>query len=58
MKKVCDTCQFRNAHGICVNNKSVYFGTRVKEGTCPMWDTNTLNIDRKDIEVYPQTIGD
>ena len=38
MEKKCDTCQNRNDHGICTNHESVYFGTRVEDGTCQVWE--------------------
>lgn len=48
MDKTCNTCDHRNAHGICTNAQSVYFGSRVDDGTCPVFacnKTELLNID-------------
>lgn len=36
--KTCNTCQHRNAQGICTNHDSVFFGSRVDDGTCPVWE--------------------
>ena len=38
MNKTCNTCQHRNAQGICTNHDSVFFGSRVDDGTCPVWE--------------------
>lgn len=38
MNKTCKTCQHRNAQGVCTNVGSVYFGGRVDDGTCPVWE--------------------
>lgn len=38
MEKKCNTCQHRNAQGICTNANSVFFGSRVDDGTCPVWE--------------------
>ena len=38
MGKTCNTCQHRNAQGICTNHDSVFFGSRVDDGTCPVWE--------------------
>lgn len=38
MDKTCSTCQNRNEHGLCTNAESVFFGTRVENGTCPVWE--------------------
>ena len=37
MDKTCNTCQHRNSHGVCTNAESVFFGSRVDDGTCPVW---------------------
>lgn len=37
-KKSCKVCQHRNGQGICTNHESVYFGSRVNDGTCPVWE--------------------
>lgn len=41
MDKKCVTCQHRNEHGVCTNAESVYFGSRVDDGTCPVWEWQT-----------------
>ena len=38
MEKTCNTCQHRNSHGVCTNENSVFFGSRVDDGTCPVWE--------------------
>lgn len=38
MEKKCNACQHRNAHGVCTNENSVFFGSRVDDGTCPVWE--------------------
>ena len=38
MDKTCQTCQHRNSHGVCTNENSVFFGSRVDDGTCPVWE--------------------
>lgn len=37
MEKTCSTCQ-NNDHGVCVNKDSTLYGTRVEDGTCPVWE--------------------
>ena len=37
MERNCQTCQHRNAHGVCTNAESVFFGSRVDDGMCPVW---------------------
>lgn len=38
MDKTCQTCQHCNEHGVCTNDDSVYFGSRVDGGSCPVWE--------------------
>lgn len=38
MEKTCNTCNFRNEHSICTNEKSVFFGSRVDDNVCPVWE--------------------
>lgn len=38
MEKNCTTCQHRNEHGICTNENGVFFGSRVDDVTCPVWE--------------------
>lgn len=38
MEKTCSTCQHRNDHSLCTNAESVFFGTRVEDGTCQVWE--------------------
>lgn len=37
MERNCQTCQHRNPHGVCTNAESVFFGSRVDDGMCPVW---------------------
>ena len=45
MDKKCVTCQHRNSHGVCTNENSVYFGSRVDDGTCPVWENCGAKMD-------------
>ena len=36
MERTCNTCQHRNAQGICTNHDSEFFGSRVADETCPV----------------------
>ena len=38
MNKTCNICQHRNFHGVCTNAESVFFGSWVNDGTCPVWE--------------------
>lgn len=38
VERNCQTCQHRNSHGVCTNADSVFFGSRVDDGACPVWE--------------------
>lgn len=38
MDKTFQTCQHRNGRGVCTNENSVFFGSRVDDGTCSVWE--------------------
>lgn len=44
MERTCQTCQDRNANGVCISVDSVYFGSRVEDGTCPFWENYDLEM--------------
>lgn len=52
--QTCQTCQNRNDNGICVNVASVYFGSRVDDGTCPVWENYESEMWGMNDGVYQQ----